>query len=114
MIPRHPHPVSPVERVLIDHHIAEKGVIFVATGLSSMDVPRENAIASWGGHRNGQPPALRMKLARRRQQYRKLVDEGKSYREIAKIIGVKVDSVYNAVRRMRLKIKPKFYEPRDG
>ncbi len=109
MIPRHPNPIGWDIRAKIDAFITEKEsegqTVVVPRGVSGMDIPQETSAACWRRGRNGQPKALREKLSKRRGDYRRLVDEGKSGREIAKIIGVKLPAVYQAVRRMGLKLR---------
>ncbi len=109
MIPCHPNPIRSEIRAKIDAFIAEKGAagetIVVPRGVSGMDVVLETAAACWREGRKGQPKELREKLSKRRGDYRRLVDEGKSGPEIAKIIGVKLPAVYQAVRRMGLKLR---------
>ncbi len=114
MIPPHPNPIRPDIRAKIAAFIALKAAagltVVVPSGVSGMDVLQETSAASWRGNRRGQPKALREKLSKRRRDYRRLVDEGKSGPEIAKIIGVKLQTVNAALRRMRLKIEPKMFE----
>ncbi len=115
MIHTHPTPISPAERKLINRRIAEGGVTYVPRGVSGLNSEQETASVNWRGGRGGQPKAQRNKLAKRRQLYRKLVDERKNGPEIATIVGVSRQCVYAALSRMRLKIKPKmFMEPGDG
>ena len=102
--------ISPEGRKAIADYYESGGenrVAVIPLGVSGLDVQQAASAACWRGNRNGQPKGLRDKLARRRQEYRRLVDKGKSVPEIAKIIRVKVRSVYNALRRMGLKIKPR-------
>ncbi len=109
MIPCHPNPIRAEIRAEIDAFIAEKEAegktVVVERGVSGMEVLRETSAACWRKGRKGQPKALRAKLSRRRGDYRRLVDEGKSGPEIAQIIGVKLPAVYQAVRRMGLKLR---------
>ncbi len=108
MIPCHPNPIRSEIRAKIDAFIAEREsegkTVVVPRGVSGMDIPGETSAACWFKGRRGQPKALRAKLSKRRGDYRRLVDEGKSGPEIAKIIGVKLPAVYQAVRRMGLKL----------
>ncbi len=109
MIPSHPNPIGPKIRAKINAFIAEKEsegkTVVVPRGVSGMDDPQENSAACWLKGRKGQPKALREKLSKRRGDYRRLVDQGLTGREIAKIIGVTLPTVYQAVRRMGLKLR---------
>ena len=109
MIHALPVPIPPDLRKKIDAFIAEKEfegkTVVVPRGVSGMDVQREASTAYWRRGMNGQPKALREKLSKQRGGYRRLVDQGLTGREIAKIIGVKLPAVYQAVRRMGLKLR---------
>ncbi len=107
---RIPIPISPADRALIDRHIAEHGITYVPRGVSGLDDSCDAPFRC----RNDQPEKLRSRLAKRRQIYRRLVDEGKTCREISEIVGVQLASVYGALSRMRLKIKPKMFVASDA
>ncbi len=106
---RRPVPISAAERVLMDIFEAEEGIKHIPRGVSGEDDEQTAARRSWTGHRFGQSAEFRHKQALQRQLYRRLVDDGKTGREIAEVVGLKVESVYSALSRMRLKIRP-----RDG
>ena len=111
---RRPTPVSAADRVLIDRYEAETGINYVPRGVSGEDDEQTASRRSWTGHRFGQSSEFRHKQAQRRQLYRRLVDDGKTGREIAAVTGLKLESVYNALARLRLKIRPPFEGPRNG
>ncbi len=111
---RRPIPISTADRALIDRHIAEEGITHVARGVSGEDDEQADARRSWTGHRFGQSAEFRHKQAQRRQRLRLLVDDGKTCREIAEVTGLKLVSVYSALSRLRLKIRPPLDVPRDG
>ena len=109
-----PTPISAADRALIDRFEAAFGVTHVPRGVSGDDDKQTASRRSWTGHRFGQSAELREKQAKRRQLYRRLVDDGKTGREIADVVGMKLESVYSALSKLRLKIRPTFEEPRDG
>ena len=109
-----PAPVNTAERALIDHFIAAGRVTHVPRGVSGEDDEQAASHRSWTGHRFGQSSEFRHKQAKRRQLFRRLVDDGKTGREIAEVVGLKLESVYGALSRLRLKIRPPFEEPRNG
>ena len=111
---RRPTPVNTAERALIDRYIAAGRVNHVPRGVSGEDDEQTANRLSWTGHRFPQSAEFRHKQAKRRQLYRRLVDDGKTGREIAEAVGLKLESVYGALSRLRLKIRPTFVEPRDG
>ena len=111
---RRPTPVNTAERALIDRFIAAGHVNHVPRGVSGEDIEQTASRRSWTGHRFGQSSEFRHKQAKRRQLYRRLVDDGKTGREIAEVVGLKLESVYGALSRLRLKIRPPFEEPRNG
>ncbi len=106
---RRPTPVSTAERALIDRYRDAGLVTYVARGVSGEDDEQTASRRSWTGHRFGQSAEFRHKQALQRQLYRQLVDDGKNGREIAAVTGLKLESVYSALSRLRLKIRP-----RDG
>ena len=98
---RRPIPVNTADRALIDRHEAKFGINHVPRGVSGEDDKQTASRSSWAGHRLPRSSKLRHKQSQQRQLYRRLVDEGKTAREIAAETGLKLKSGYTAVSRLR-------------
>ncbi len=106
---RRPIPISTADRALMDRFEAEFGITHVPRGVSGEDDEQTANRHNWTGHRFGQSAEFLHKQSQRRQLIRRLVEDRKNGREIAAVVGIKVESVYCALSRMRLKLRP-----RDG
>ncbi len=98
--------VSAAERKLINRYMARRlaagETVVVARGVSGMDEKKDATAADWLGSRAGLSPARRLKLSRRRQEYRALDDLGYSPQKIADLLKVTVNTVMTNFRQMRL------------
>ncbi len=103
---RRPIPISAADRALIDLYVAKMGITYVPRGVSGED-DEQTSSRRRTGHKFGQSEAFRHKQSLQRELYRRLVDDGKTGREIAEVVGLKLESVYGALSRLRLKIRPR-------
>ena len=95
--------IDPDMRLAIDRFPADQ-VQIIPTGISG--IPDEYLPASTWGRKNI-PAVLRIKHSRIRARYRRCVDAGMSIKEIAEVMDRAENTVYQSLRRMHLKIKPR-------
>ncbi len=97
-----PDIVSPADRALIDDFPPDQ-IQFIPRGVSGLE---PGQFVGTNLNRQGQPPALRAKLARERGEYRRRFDAGETPEQIAAGMVVHPKSVRNALKRMGLIVKP--------